>query len=102
MIKDIITHFTHRWARGSPAATPWCGPFPEPAIGPRPRDFNVYIVDPENRGEIQDALDSDIDNEFKVRSGHALVRDDVGRIWLHSNGSNGYAAGGTTVYAQIV
>lgn len=65
-------------------------------------DFTVYHVTPENRAECQYALDSDLDNKFKVKSGHALIRDDAGRIWLHSNGSYGYAAGGTTVYAQIV
>ena len=66
------------------------------------RDFNVFSVTPENRDEIQDALDSDMDNTFQVKAGHALVRDDSGRIYLHSNGTYGYTAGGTTVYAQIV
>lgn len=65
-------------------------------------DFNVFSVTPENREEIQFALDSDLDNTFQVKSGHALVRDDAGRIYLHSNGTYGYTAGGTTVYAQIV
>lgn len=65
-------------------------------------DYNVYSVTPENREEIQDALDSDLDNQFQVKSGHALVRDDAGRIYLHSNGTYGHVTGGTTVYAQIV
>lgn len=61
-----------------------------------------HAVNDDNIADFQDAIDSDGDVNFTVKSGMWFHRDESsGRIFIHSNGSFGYAGRGTHVLAEI-